>query len=148
MAMQVFDMEGGGERRLGPAMSEINVTPFVDVVLVLLIIFLLTAPMLLGGIDVRVPKAETRNTQPEERITIVITKTKGVFLDSTPMPSMQRLEAYLKGVSQKNPKAAVFIKADEGAPWGTAVTVLDRVKRAGIDRVGIVTEPLAPGALK
>ncbi len=146
MAMQVFDMEGG-ERRLGPAMSEINVTPFVDVVLVLLIIFLLTAPMLLGGIDVRVPKAETRTAQPEERITITITRSKGVFLENTPT-TLQRLEAFLKTVRQKNPRAAVFVKADEGAPWGTAVAVMDRVKRAGIDRLGIVTEPVPPGTVK
>lgn len=145
MAMPVFDLEG--ERRLGPAMSEINVTPFVDVVLVLLIIFLLTAPMLLGGIDVRVPKAETRTAQPEERITITITQSRGVFLENTPT-TLQRLEAFLKTVRQKNPKAAVFVKADEGAPWGTAVAVMDRVKRAGIDRVGIVTDPVPPGTIK
>ena len=147
MAMQAFELEGGGERRLGPAMSEINVTPFVDVVLVLLIIFLLTAPMLLGGIDVRVPKAETRTAQPEERITITITQSKGVYLENSPT-TLQRLEAFLKTVRQKNPKAAVFVKADEGAPWGTAVAVMDRVKRAGIDRVGIVTEPVPPGTIR
>ena len=145
--MQAFELEGGGERRLGPAMSEINVTPFVDVVLVLLIIFLLTAPMLLGGIDVRVPKAETRTAQPEERITITITQSKGVFLENSPT-TLQRLEAFLKTVRQKNPRAAVFVKADEGAPWGTAVAVMDRVKRAGIDRVGIVTDPVPPGTIK
>ena len=145
--MQAFELEGGGERRLGPAMSEINVTPFVDVVLVLLIIFLLTAPMLLGGIDVRVPKAETRTAQPEERITITITQSKGVFLENSPT-TLQRLEAFLKTVRQKNPRAAVFVKADEGAPWGTAVAVMDRVKRAGIERVGIVTDPVPPGTFK
>ncbi|HEY7677504.1 MAG TPA: biopolymer transporter ExbD [Candidatus Methylomirabilis sp.] len=144
--MRAFEAEGG-EGRLGPAMSEINVTPFVDVVLVLLIIFLLTAPMLLGGIDVRVPKAETRTAQPEERITITITQSKGVFLENSPT-TLQRLEAFLKTVRQKNPKAAVFVKADEGAPWGTAVAVMDRVKRAGIDRVGIVTDPVPPGTIK
>ncbi len=144
MAMQAFDLEGG-ERRLGPAMSEINVTPFVDVVLVLLIIFLLTAPMLLGGIDVRVPKAETRTARPEERITVTITQSRGVYLENTPT-TLQRLEAFLKTVRAKNPKAAVFVKADEGAPWGTAVAVMDRIKRAGIDRVGIVTEPVPPGS--
>jgi len=145
MAMRAFDMEG--EQRLGPAMSEINVTPFVDVVLVLLIIFMLTAPMLLGGIDVRVPRAETRTTQPEERITITVTKEKGVFWENTPT-TLQRLEATLKSIRQKNPKAAVFIKADEGAPWGTAVAVMDRVKRAGIERVGIVTDPVPPGTFR
>ncbi|HYB74582.1 MAG TPA: biopolymer transporter ExbD [Candidatus Sulfotelmatobacter sp.] len=146
MAMQAFELEGG-ERRLGPAMSEINVTPFVDVVLVLLIIFLLTAPMLLGGIDVRVPKAETRTAQPEERITITITQSKGVYLENSPT-TLQRLEAFLRTVRQKNPRAAVFVKADEGAPWGTAVAVMDRVKRAGIERVGIVTDPVPPGTIK
>ena len=146
MAMQVFDAEGE-QGRLGPAMSEINVTPFVDVVLVLLIIFLLTAPMLLGGIDVRVPKAETRTAQPEERITITITQSKGVFLENSPT-TLQRLEAFLRTVRQKNPRAAVFVKADEGAPWGTAVAVMDRVKRAGIERVGIVTDPVPPGTIK
>jgi biopolymer transport protein TolR len=144
--MQVFDAEGE-QGRLGPAMSEINVTPFVDVVLVLLIIFLLTAPMLLGGIDVRVPKAETRTAQPEERITITITQSKGVFLENSPT-TLQRLEAFLRTVRQKNPRAAVFVKADEGAPWGTAVAVMDRVKRAGIERVGIVTDPVPPGTIK
>jgi len=146
VAMQAFELEGG-ERRLGPAMSEINVTPFVDVVLVLLIIFLLTAPMLLGGIDVRVPKAETRTAQPEERITITITQSKGVYLENSPT-TLQRLEAFLRTVRQKNPRAAVFVKADEGAPWGTAVAVMDRVKRAGIERVGIVTDPVPPGTIK
>ena len=58
----------GGDTRLGPALAEINITPFVDVVLVLLVIFLITAPMMLGGIDVRVPKTETRTSRPEERI--------------------------------------------------------------------------------
>ena len=146
--MQVFDLEGGGgEKRLGPALSEINVTPFVDVVLVLLIIFMLTAPMLLGGIDVRVPKAETRTAQPEERITITITKDRGLYWENSPT-TLGRLEATLRNVRQKNPKAAVFVKADEGAPWGTAVAVLDRVKKAGIDRVGIVTDPVPPGTLK
>ena len=148
MAMQAFDLEAGdGESRLGPALSEINVTPFVDVMLVLLIIFMLTAPMLLGGIDVRVPKAETRTAQPEERITITITKDRGVYWENTPT-TLQRLEATLRSIRQKNPKAAVFVKADEGAPWGTAVAVMDRVKRAGIDRVGIVTDPVPPGTIK
>ncbi len=67
-------MEFGGESRLGPALAEINITPFVDVVLVLLVIFLITAPMMLGGIDVRVPKTETRSIQPEERLVLTVTR--------------------------------------------------------------------------
>jgi len=119
----------------------------VDVVLVLLIIFLITAPMMLGGIDVRVPKTETRSIQPEERLVLTVTKDRGVYWDNIPT-TLQRLEATLRNTRQKNPKTAVFIKADEGAPWGTAVAVMDRVKRAGIDRVGIVTDPVPPGTTK
>lgn len=134
----------GGEGRLGPAMAEINVTPFVDVVLVLLIIFLITAPMMLGGIDVRVPKTETRTIQPEERLVLTITRDRGVFLDNQPI-SLDRLFKVLGGMVRRNPKAAVFLKADEAVAYGTVMKVMDVIKKAGIDRVGMVTEPVRPG---
>ena len=90
-------LDVGNETRLGPALADINVTPFVDVVLVLLVIFLITAPMLLGGIDVRVPKTETRNIQPEERLVLTVTKDRGVFLDNQPI-SLDRLSKVLSGM--------------------------------------------------
>jgi biopolymer transport protein TolR len=136
--------EFGGETRLGPALAEINVTPFVDVVLVLLIIFLITAPMMLGGIDVRVPKTETRTIQPEERLVLTITRERGVFLDTQPI-SLDRLSKVLGGMVRRNPKAAVFLKADEAVAYGTVMKVMDVIKKAGIDRVGMVTEPVGPG---
>lgn len=136
--------EVGGETRLGPALAEINVTPFVDVVLVLLIIFLITAPMMLGGIDVRVPKTETRTIQPEERLVLAITRDRGVFLDNQPI-SLDRLSKVLGGMVRRNPKAAVFLKADEAVAYGTVMKVMDVIKKAGIDRVGMVTEPVRPG---
>jgi len=74
--MAVKPLDIGGETRLGPALAEINITPFVDVVLVLLVIFLITAPMMLGGIDVRVPKTETRTSRPEERLVLTVTETE------------------------------------------------------------------------
>ena len=141
MAFRTSDLDG--ERRLGSAMAEINVTPFVDVVLVLLIIFLITAPMLLGGIDVRVPKTAARNIQPEERLVVSITRDRGVFLDSQPI-SLDRLSKVLSGMVQRNPKAAVFLKADEAVAYGTVMKVMDVIKKAGIDRVGMVTEPIGP----
>ena len=134
----------GGAARLGPALAEINVTPFVDVVLVLLIIFLITAPMMLGGIDVRVPKTETRTIQPEERLVLTITRDRGVFLDNQPI-SLDRLSRVLSGMVRRNPKAAVFVKADEAVAYGVVMKVMDVIKKAGIDRVGMVTEPVAPG---
>jgi len=136
--------EGEGQPRLGPALAEINVTPFVDVVLVLLVIFLITAPMMLGGIDVRVPKTQTRNIQPEERLILTVTRDRGVFLESQPI-SLDRLSKVLNGMVKRNPKSAVFLKADEVVAYGTVMKVMDVIKRAGVDRVGMVTEPVGPG---
>ena len=131
------------ETRLGSALAEINVTPFVDVVLVLLVIFLITAPMLLGGIDVRVPKTVARNIEPEERLVVSITRDRGVFLDNQAI-SLDRLAKVLSGMVQRNPKAAVFLKADEAVAYGAVMKVMDIIKKAGVDRVGMVTEPIGP----
>ncbi|MGH7395404.1 MAG: ExbD/TolR family protein [Candidatus Methylomirabilales bacterium] len=129
------------DRRLGPALSEINVTPFVDVMLVLLVVFLVTAPMLFRGIDVRVPRTETRTVQPEERLVLTVTKEGAVFVGEQPI-TLARLERLLASMRQRNPKAAVFLRADERAAYGSVVKVMDIVKKAGIDRLGMVTEPL------
>ncbi|MCI0370872.1 MAG: biopolymer transporter ExbD [candidate division NC10 bacterium] len=129
------------ERRLGPALSDINVTPFVDVMLVLLVVFLVTAPMLFRGIDVRVPRTETRTVQPEERLVLTVTKEGAVFVGEQPI-TLARLERLLASLRQRNPKAAVFLRADERAAYGSVVKVMDIVKKAGIDRLGMVTEPL------
>ncbi|MBI2081492.1 MAG: biopolymer transporter ExbD [candidate division NC10 bacterium] len=129
------------EQRLGGALSEINVIPFVDVMLVLLVIFLVTAPMLLTGIDVRVPRTETRTVQPEERLVLTVTRDGAVFVGEQPI-TLARLERLLAGLRQRNAKAAVFLRADERAAYGAVVKVMDVVKKAGIDRLGMVTEPL------
>ena len=141
--MAAKPLEIGGETRLGPALAEINITPFVDVVLVLLVIFLITAPMMLGGIDVRVPKTETRTSRPEERMVLTVTRDRGLFLESQPI-SLDRLSRVLGGVVKRNPKAAVFLKADEAVAYGVVMKVMDVIKKAGVDRVGMVTEPVGP----
>jgi biopolymer transport protein TolR len=139
---KTLDFEG--QSRLGPALSDINVTPFVDVVLVLLVIFLITAPMMLGGIDVRVPKTSTQTVKPEERLVVTVTKTRGLYLDNQPV-SMEKLQTVLSGAVKRNPKMSVFLKADEAVAYGVVMKVMDAVKRAGVDRVGMVTEPASPG---
>ncbi|MFQ5961344.1 MAG: biopolymer transporter ExbD [Candidatus Methylomirabilales bacterium] len=133
----------GSEQRLGGAMSEINVTPCVDVVLVLLIIFMITAPMMIRGIDVQVPRTETRNVRPEERLVLTVTKNKTIYLDDQQI-TLGRLQKVLTGLQKRNPKAAVFLRADEKVPYGVVVQVMDVVKQAGIDQLGMVTEPLDP----
>ncbi len=143
MAGRTLDFEG--QNRIAPALADINVTPFVDVVLVLLIIFLITAPMMLGGIDVRVPKTATQTVRPEERMILTVTKTRGVYLENTPI-TLERLQNVLSNMAKRNPKASVFLKADEAVPYGTVMKVMDVVKKAGVDKVGMVTEPVQAGS--
>jgi biopolymer transport protein TolR len=134
----------GSERRLSGALSEINVTPFVDVMLVLLIIFMITAPIMIRGIDVQVPRTETRTVRPEERLVLTVTKNKKIYLDDQQI-TLGRLQKVLTGLQKRNPQAAIFLRADEKVPYGVVVQVMDVVKKAGIDRLGMVTEPLQPG---
>jgi len=142
MAMTSLHL-GSDQRPGGSALSEINVTPFVDVVLVLLIIFIITAPMMLRGIDVKIPKTETKNVGPEERLMLTVTKDRAIYLDDQ-LITLPRLERVLVGLRERNPKAAVFLRADEGVAYGIVVKVMDAVKKAGIERLGMVTEPLPP----
>ena len=132
------------QQRLGTMLSEINVVPLVDVVLVLLIIFLITAPMLIRGIDVNVPRSESRNTEPDERLVVSITKDQAVYLDEQRI-ELPRLETVLAGFKERNPSATIYIKADQDVPYGTVIEVMDAAKKAGIDKLGMVTEPILPG---
>jgi len=131
-------------RRGGSALSEINITPFVDVVLVLLIIFLVTAPMLIRGIDVNVPRSESRNTEPDERLVVSIKKDRAVYLDEQRI-EVSRLEKVLAGLKERNPTSTIYIKADQDVPYGVVIEVMDAAKKAGIDKLGMVTEPILPG---
>ncbi len=119
-------------------MSEINVTPLVDVMLVLLIIFMVTAPLLQQGIDVNLPKAKGRELPAEERVTIVIKKGGQYFLNETPV-SRDALIKRLAAISKQNPQ--VFLKADKDVPYGVVADIMGEIKEAGIEKLGMVTEP-------
>lgn len=119
-------------------LSEINVTPFVDVMLVLLVIFMVTAPLLQQGIDVNLPKAKGRDLPPEERISLVIKKDGAVYMNDNPV-SITDMRQKLEAISKLNPN--VYLKADKGVPYGFVVEVIGEIKDAGIERLGIVTEP-------
>ncbi|MEW6162595.1 MAG: biopolymer transporter ExbD [Nitrospirota bacterium] len=119
-------------------LSEINVTPFVDVMLVLLVIFMVTAPLLQQGIDVNLPKAKGRDLPPEERVTLVIKKDGIIYMNENPV-SITEMRHKLEAISKLNPN--VFLKADRGVPYGFVVEVIGEIKDAGIERLGIVTEP-------
>ncbi len=120
------------------ALSEINVTPLVDVMLVLLIIFMVTAPLMQQGIDVNLPKAKGKELPPEERINIVVKKGGAIFLNDNPM-SQQDMVRKLTAISKLNPN--VFLKADKDVPYGTVVEIMGDIKEAGIEKLGMITEP-------
>ena len=119
-------------------LSEINVTPFVDVMLVLLVIFMVTAPLLQQGIDVNLPKAKGRDLPPEERITLIIKKEGAIYMNDNPV-SLTDMKQKLEAISKLNPN--VYLKADRGVSYGFVVEVIGEIKDAGIERLGIVTEP-------
>jgi len=119
-------------------LSEINVTPLVDVMLVLLIIFMVTAPLLQQGIDVNLPQAKGKDLPPEERITLVIKKGGTVYMNDIPM-STSDMRQKLDAISRSNPN--IFLKADKDVPYGLVVEVMGEIKEAGIEKLGMVTEP-------
>ncbi len=127
--------------RTQTSLSEINVTPFVDVVLVLLIIFMLTAPVLQSGIEVSVPKTRLVKAISEERLVITITKSQEVYLGNDHV-KLDELGALLRKKIRDPQGQAVFVKADENVAFGAFATVMSTVKEAGITNVSIVTEPL------
>ena len=131
--------------RTQTAISDINVTPLVDVVLVLLIIFMVTAPVLQSGIEVSVPKTRTVKEITEERMVISINKQQRVFLGNDPI-NINEIKAKLRQRIRDPQNQSVFIRADEDVPFGAFATVMDAVKGAGITNVSIVTQPLDSNA--
>jgi biopolymer transport protein TolR len=123
------------------ALADINITPLVDVVLVLLIIFMVTAPVLQSGIEVNVPKTRTVKEITEERLVISIDKQQRVFLGNDPI-NINSIGATLRKKVRDPQHQAIFLRADEDVPFGAFATVMDAVKQSGITNVSIVTQPL------
>jgi len=118
------------------ALSEINVTPFVDVMLVLLIIFMVTAPLLQQGIDVNLPQAKGKEISPTERLIITIKRDGKIYIGKT-VTDINSLKSKLSSMSGKE----VFLKADKEIPYGMVVEVIGELRESGIERLGMVTEP-------
>jgi biopolymer transport protein TolR len=127
--------------RTQSSLSEINVTPFVDVVLVLLVMFMVTAPILQSGIEVNVPKTKTVKEITEERLVITIDKDQRVFLGNDPV-NINEIAARLHAKIRDPQGQSIFIRSDENVPFGAFATVMDAVKQTGITNVSIVTQPL------
>ncbi|MRR16388.1 MAG: protein TolR [Deltaproteobacteria bacterium] len=128
------------------SMAEINVTPLVDVMLVLLIIFMVTAPMLSMGIDVNLPRVKSKSIDiAEEKLVLTINENKEIFLNKTRMP-LQDLNAKLAAIFAERVDREVFLRADKSVPYGFVVEVMSEIRRAGVDKLGMITEP--PEGLK
>ena len=129
----------GGRRRVG-TLSEINIIPLVDVVLVLLLIFMLTAPLMYRGIDVNLPKSSGKPTAVEERVVLTVTKEQTIYINDKPV-ALGAVEQALRDLFKNRQDKTLYLRADQALQYGLVVETMDRVRRAGIEKLGMVTEP-------
>jgi len=122
-------------------MADINVTPFVDVVLVLLIIFMVTAPFLQGGLEINLPRVATRGLDVREGLIVSVRADRTVAVGNSVVPQARFEDALARAGASRRP---VFLKADRDVPYGTIVELIARMKRAGVASLGLVTQPPAP----
>ncbi len=127
--------------RTQSSLADINITPLVDVVLVLLIIFMVTAPILQSGIEVNVPKTRTVKEINQEHLVVSIDKQQRVFLGNEPV-NVNQLGARLREKIRDPENESVYLRCDADVPFGAYAVVLDSLKQAGIEHVAVVTEPL------
>jgi biopolymer transport protein TolR len=142
MAFSVQDDDDSGQ---GPMpMAEINIIPLVDVMLVMLIITMITSPFLEVGVDVNLPVAEGKNLRSEqfqeETVTIFVSRDRNIRLGSNPIRK-DDLDAKLKALFKNRQSKEVFVKADKEVPYGFVAEIMTRVQAAGVQRVGLVTQP-------
>lgn len=134
-------MAGGVPGRTQTVLAEINVTPLVDVMLVLLIVFMVSAPLMQQGISVDLPKANAGSlNEVPDQIVLVLNKARQVTMSGNVVPKGS-LRARLGAIAQAKPNVEVFIQADQSVPYGFVAQVMAEVKQAKISRVGLVTEP-------
>ena len=122
------------------SLAEINITPLVDVVLVLLVIFMITAPVLQSGIEVAVPKTRTVKQITEQRMVVTIDRESNIFLGDKPV-NIHDLPTQLRQPGSDVAKQVIYLRADERVPFGAFANVMDAVKQAGITNISIVTQP-------
>jgi len=123
------------------SLAEINITPLVDVVLVLLVIFMITAPVLQSGIEVAVPKTRTVKEITEQRVVVTIDRDQQIFLGDSPI-NIHDLPQRLREPNSDTTRQVIYLRADERVPFGAFANVMDAVKQAGITNISIVTQPL------
>jgi len=129
------------KRDFGTALSEINVTPFVDVMLVLLVIFMVTTPLMQSGIGVDLPQAETDTAPAEDGLRVTVQADRYISIDNSVI-NVNLLENRLRNAFVGKPKKIVYLQADKNLPYGFVVQVMDIIKKTGVEVIGLMTEPL------
>jgi biopolymer transport protein TolR len=138
-------MRGYAGRRKYSPMADINVTPMVDVMLVLLVIFMVTAPLLTVGVPVQLPKTKAAAmTNPDEPIVISVEKDGGVFLQETKI-ELDQLGPRLAAITENKPDTTIYVRADQETNYGMFAQVLAELQAAGFSKVGLVTDSKVPG---
>ncbi|MFC2161295.1 ExbD/TolR family protein [Acidobacteriota bacterium] len=135
-----FKFQRLSQKEVGTSLSEINVTPLVDVMLVLLIIFMVTAPMMKSGIGVNLPQAETQSAPSEDGLTITITKDMFIHMEDQ-VVNQFLLEEKLREYFMDQESKVVFIRADRQLDWGYVFHIMDIIKKAGIETIGLIADP-------
>ncbi|HTG01000.1 MAG TPA: biopolymer transporter ExbD [Nitrospirota bacterium] len=132
------------ERRERHIIRELNLVPLIDVLLTILFFYMIVSPMMSRGLDVNLPKSEANSIKPEDRIVLTVTRNRELFLEKERV-DVSRLKGILSSIRKTKPLVNVYLRADKDAPYGAVVQVMDVVKRAGIDRLGMVTEAASAG---
>ena len=133
----------GGRRRRGdrvPLNAEINVVNLIDVMLLLMVIFMLTAPMMQGGVDVALPKADAAPLEAKRGMVVTLTADGGILVDDTRL-TMREFRGSFAALAAKERRDGVYLRADQSVPYGTVVQVLAVIRGSGVSDVGLVAEP-------
>jgi len=131
---------GVGDKK-GSVIADINVTPMADIMIVLLIIFMVTAPVIQSGIEVNVPKTQVVRELAEEKLVVSLDKEQRLYLQNEAV-NINELADKIRARLLDPSRQSIYLRADEAVPFGSFAVVLDRLKLAGIDNVSIVTQPL------
>jgi biopolymer transport protein TolR len=129
------------KKRVYDALHDINVTNLVDVILVLLIIFMITAPMMQSGIDINLPRTKAIPEDMGEGVVVSITKEQKIYIDER-VTNLERFEGILTDVTRKKGSRSVYLRADKDIPYGLVIEVVGKIKSLGIQDLGLVTEPV------